>query len=574
MDYINHFIKNKSLPLTPYPLLLICILGSVFARTPDAVGENGMVVSSHRLASEVGLEVLQNGGNAIDASIATGFALAVVHPGAGNIGGGGFMVIRLADGRVTTIDFRETAPIVAFKDMFLDDSLNVIPGKSWNTAWAAGVPGSVAGFGMAYEKYGSTNWRELIQPAAKLAFNGFPLDYQNMRYFNHPYYKEYLSNDTETSKIFSKEESFSLYETFIQKDLGQTLKRISKKGWREFYTGKTADMIEVCMQRTDGLITKEDLQKYRAVERAPISFNYREYEVHSMPPASSGGITIAGILNQLENIDLDSLDYHSAQHIHYVAEAERRVYADRAEFMGDMDFVPVPIDRLISDEYAKNRWESVDSLIASNSDEISHGNIPFDYKESEETTHYSVVDKWGNAVSVTTTINGWFGNGIVVDGAGFLLNNEMDDFSAKPGVPNAYGLVGNTANAIEPEKRMLSSMSPTIVETPNGELYLVLGSPGGSTIITTTAQIIMNVIDFGMNIEDAVETPRFHHQWLPDMIQFESSGFSFETIQALESRGHSIKYRDTFGEANCIQVEDGLIYGSADSRRNASAAGY
>ncbi len=533
-----------------------------------------MVVSSHRLASEAGLEVLQNGGNAIDAAIATGFALAVVHPGAGNIGGGGFMVIRLADGTVTTIDFRETAPTTAFKDMFLDDSLNVIPGKSWNTSWAAGIPGSVAGFGMAYEKYGSANWRDLVQSASELATNGFSLDYQNMRSLNHPYYQEYLSRDSESTKIFSKDEPYTLYQTFIQKDLGQTLKRISKKGWREFYTGKTADMIEKCMRRTDGLITKEDLQNYRSIERNPISFKYRGFEVHSMPPASSGGITIAGILNQLENIDLDSLDYHSAQHIHYVSEAERRVYADRAEYMGDMDFVPVPIERLISDEYAKNRWESVDSLIASKSEDISHGDIPFNYKESEETTHYSVVDKWGNAVSVTTTINGWYGNGIVVDGAGFLLNNEMDDFSAKPGVPNAYGLVGNTANAIEPNKRMLSSMSPTIVETPEGELFLVVGSPGGSTIITTTAQIIMNVIDFDMNLEDAVESPRFHHQWLPDIIQFESSGFSSETLQALETRGHGNKFRGSIGEANCIQVQDGFIYGSADSRRSSNAVGY
>ena len=555
-------------------LYIFLIINLLFARVPDAVGENGVVVSSHELASKIGLEVLKDGGNAIDAAIATGFTLAVVHPGAGNIGGGGFMVIRLADGTVTTIDFRETAPAAAFRDMFLDDSLNVIPGKSWNTSLAAGVPGSVAGFGLAYEKYGSTNWKDLVKPATELASNGFPLDYQNMNTFNHPYYQEYLSNDTESAKIFSKEEPFTLYQTFIQDDLGETLERIANNGWTEFYTGKTADMIEACMLRTDGLITKEDLQNYRAIERNPISFKYREYEVHSMPPASSGGITIAGILNQLENIDLDSLDYHSAQHIHFVAEAERRVYADRAEFMGDMDFVPVPIDRLISDQYAQVRWNSVDSIIASKSEDVSHGDIPFNYKESEETTHYSVVDQWGNAVSVTTTINGWFGNGIVVDGAGFLLNNEMDDFSAKPGVPNAYGLIGNAANAIEPGKRMLSSMSPTIVETPNGELYLVLGSPGGSTIITTVAQIIMNVIDFGMNMEDAVETPRFHHQWLPDMIQFESSGFSPETIQALENRGHAIKYRGSIGEANCIQVEDGFIYGSADSRRNASAVGY
>ena len=555
-------------------LYIFLIINLLFARVPDAVGKNGVVVSSHELASKIGLEVLKDGGNAIDAAIATGFALAVVHPGAGNIGGGGFMVIRLADGTVTTIDFRETAPAAAFRDMFLDDSLNVIPDKSWQTSWAAGVPGSVAGFGLAYEKYGSTNWKDLVKPAAELASNGFPLDYQNMNTFNHPYYQEYLSNDTESAKIFSKNEPFTLYQTFIQNDLGETLERIANNGWTEFYTGKTAGMIEACMLRTDGLITKEDLQNYRAIERNPISFKYREYEVHSMPPASSGGITIAGILNQLENIDLDSLDYHSAQHIHFVAEAERRVYADRAEFMGDMDFVPVPIDRLISDQYAQVRWNSVDSLLASKSEDVSHGDIPFNYKESEETTHYSVVDQWGNAVSVTTTINGWFGNGIVVDGAGFLLNNEMDDFSAKPGVPNAYGLIGNAANAIEPGKRMLSSMSPTIVETPNGELYLVLGSPGGSTIITTVAQIIMNVIDFGMNMEDAVETPRFHHQWLPDMIQFESSGFSPETINALENRGHAFKYRGSIGEANCIQVEDGFIYGSADSRRNSSALGY
>ncbi len=553
---------------------ILLIINLLIARNPDAVGENGMVVSSHELASKVGIEILQNGGNAIDAAIATGFALAVVHPGAGNIGGGGFMVIRLADGRVTTIDFRETAPSSAFRDMFLDDSLNVIPGKSWNTSWAAGVPGSVAGFGLAYEKYGSANWRDLVKPAAELATVGFPLDYQNMTSLNHPYYQEYLLKDEESAKIFSKDGHFTLYETFVQDDLGLTLERIANSGWNEFYTGKTADMILDCMQRTDGLITKKDLQNYRAIEREPIVFKYRGYEVHSMPPASSGGVTIAGILNQLENVVFDSLDYHSVQHIHYVAEAERRVYADRAEFMGDMDFVPVPIERLISDAYANIRWESVDSITASKSENIFHGNIPFSYQESDETTHYSVVDQWGNAVSVTTTINGWFGNGIVVDGAGFLLNNEMDDFSAKPGVPNAYGLIGKAANAIEPNKRMLSSMSPTIVETPEGELFLVLGSPGGPTIITTVAQIIMNVIDFEMNIEDAVESPRFHHQWLPDMIQLESYGFSPETVQALENRGHAIKYRGTIGEANCIQVQDGYIYGSADSRRNSSAAGY
>ena len=549
--------------------LVIC-----FGRNPDAVGKYGMVVSSNKFASQVGLDILRNGGNAIDAAIGTGFALAVVHPGAGNIGGGGFMVIRLASGHVTTIDFRETAPSLAYKNMFLDDSLNVIENKSWSTALAAGVPGSVSGFGMAHEKYGSMKWSEIVSPSIKLAEDGFPLDYQNMSYLNSEYFREYLSKDLEAKKIFIKEGLYEINDVFYQKDLAKTIKRIAQKGWREFYTGKTSKMIKKCMERTGGIISLEDLKNYRPKERKPIEFTYREHSIYSMPPASSGGVAIAGILKQLENIELKSQNYHSAQHIHYVSEAERRVYADRAEFMGDVDYVPVPIDKLISDEYTSKRWSGVDSVKATASSGVSHGDIPFIYDEPEETTHYSIVDKWGNAVSVTTTVNGWFGNGIVVDGAGFLLNNEMDDFSIKPGVPNAYGLIGNVANAIEPNKRMLSSMSPTIVENPAGGLLLVLGSPGGSTIITTTAQIIMNVIDFEMSIEDAVEAPRFHHQWLPDMIQLESLGFSHETISDLEGRGHQIRYRRSIGEANCIQLDNGILYGAADSRRNSSALGY
>ncbi len=553
-------------------LLIICSI--LFARNPDAVGQNGMVVSSHQLASEIGIEILKKGGNAIDAAIATGFALSVVHPGAGNLGGGGFMVIRLADGSVTTIDFREVAPSAAFEDMFLDDSLNVIKGKSWSTALASGVPGSVAGFGMAHEKYGKIKWKKLVYPSVKLAKNGFSLDYQNMNYFNHPYYKEYLSRDMETKKIFTKSDMYKLNEKFYQIDLGKTLNRIANHGWNEFYVGKTADLILDCMERTNGLISKNDLKEYTPVERKPIKFNYRGYDIFSMPPASSGGVAIASILNQIENLSLDSLEFHGAQHIHYVTEVEKRVYADRAYFMGDMDVVPVPIDTLISKSYAEIRWSEIDSLYSTPSTNVTHGNISFDYEEIEETTHYSVVDKWGNAVSVTTTINGWFGNGIVVDGAGFLLNNEMDDFSIKPGVPNAYGLIGNVANAIQPNKRMLSSMSPTIVENSEGDLYLILGSPGGSTIITTTAQIIMNVIDFNMSIEDAVEAPRFHHQWLPDYIQIEEKKFSIETINELNKRGHEIKHRTSIGEANSIQVLDGLLYGAADSRRNSHAMGY
>ena len=557
-------------------IILILLTSFLVSRNPDAVGKNGMIVSSNKLASNIGIEILKKGGNAIDAAIATGFALSVVHPGAGNIGGGGFMVIRLSDGSVQTIDFREVAPLASFKNMFLDDSLNVIKGKSWNTSWAVGVPGTVAGFGLAFENYGSglIGGSDLISPSSKIAKEGFPLDYQNMKYLNSPYYGAYLRNDSESKKIFTKNSSYELYENFIQIDLSRTLDRIAENGWTEFYYGQTADQLIKCMNRTNGLITIEDLNNYKAVLRAPITFKYRGYEVHSMPPASSGGIAIAGILKQIENINLNELEFHSVDHVHYLAEVERRVYADRSRFMGDMDFVKVPIDTLISSDYANSRFSTIDSLRASSSANIYPGDIPFSYNESEETTHYSVVDKFGNAVSVTTTINGWFGSGIVVDNAGFLLNNEMDDFSAKPGVPNAYGLIGNSANSIEPNKRMLSSMSPTIVETSKGELFLVVGSPGGSTIITTTAQVIMNVIDFGMSIEDAVESSRFHHQWIPDMIQLESYALSPETIDLLEKKGHLFNYRGSIGESNSIQLLDGILFGASDSRRNSSAVGY
>ena len=556
-------------------ILFIFIFQLSFARFPGAVGYNGAVVSSNEYATQIGLDILKKGGNAVDAAIAVGFALAVVHPGAGNIGGGGFMVIRTADGEVTTIDFRETAPAKANRDMFLDKNGDVIQSKSWRTSWATGVPGSVAGFGMAHEKFGSISWKKIVRPSVKLAKKGFKLDYLNSSYFNSDYYKNYLSSDPITKEIFTKDSGFKVGEKFIQNDLGSTLSRIAKKGYKEFYTGKTAEFIVACMNRTDGLITMVDLKNYYPVERKPITFDYRDYKIHSMPPASSGGIAIAGILNQIENINLSELDYHSAQHIHLVAEVERRVYADRSQFLGDMDFINVPIDTLISQDYSNSRWQTINKDKASKSSDISYSEIPFTLYESDETTHYSVVDKDGNAVSVTTTVNGWFGNGITVDGAGFLLNNEMDDFSAKPGIPNAYGLVGAEANAIQPGKRMLSSMSPTIVEDPDGHLFLIVGSPGGSTIITTVAQIIMNVVDFNMEIEDAVNAPRFHHQWLPDMIQFESMGFSTETLQTLSMMGHQHKFRGTIGEANCImKLDDGLFQASSDSRRGASAKAF
>ena len=568
-------------------LFFILILFSfLFSKIPDAVGYNGMVVTSNKYASEVGVQVLKNGGNAIDAAVAVSFALAVVHPGAGNIGGGGFMVIRTAEGDVTTIDFREKAPSSAYRDMFLDDSLNVIEGKSWSTALASGIPGSVSGMWLAHEKYGTKSWQSLISPSVSLARYGFDLDLLNCSYLNSKKYKSFLSNDSEAKKIFTKSSDYKIGENFKQTDLANTLFRISLYGKKDFYEGKTAQNIIKCMNRTGGIITAEDLKNYEAIEREPIEFEYKGYRIYTMPPPSSGGIALAGILNQLENIDLSSIPYHSSDYIHYLVEAEKRVYSDRAFFLGDSDFHDIPIDVLISDDYSNKRWESVDSIKATSSSELQHGDVlNYNSNESEETTHYSIVDKWGNAVSVTTTINGWFGNGIVVDDSGFLLNNEMDDFSSKPGHPNKYGLVGNKANAIEPNKRMLSSMTPTIVEDSEGRLFLVLGSPGGSTIITTVAQVFLNVVEKNMNIKDAVEQPRFHHQWLPDKISFEYRAFSNETLLDLEERDHSYGFRYFIGEANCIKIDNlkdldkvnnySIIYsGAADSRRGASAVGY
>ncbi|MBT3250294.1 MAG: gamma-glutamyltransferase [Candidatus Marinimicrobia bacterium] len=553
--------------------ILIVSLNIIFGSVPDASGVNGAVTSSNKFASDVGINILKDGGNAVDAAIAVGFALAVVHPGAGNIGGGGFMVIRLADGTKTTIDFRETAPQKASRDMFLDENGDIIEGKSWSTSWASGVPGSVAGFGLAHEEFGTLKWSQLIDSSIQLARDGYSLNYNDANSFNR--YNDFLTKDSVTRTIFVRDEEFKTGDILVQRNLASTLERISRAGWEEFYTGKTADLIQKCMERTDGLISKNDLKNYIAVQRDPITFSYRDHIVYSMPPASSGGIALAGILNQLENIDLSSLPFHGADHIHYLTECQRRVYADRSTMLGDMDFIPVPISHLISQEYADNHWMSIDSIYATSSSEILPEEPP-SYYESEETTHYSVVDKWGNAVSVTTTINGWFGSGITVDGAGFLLNNEMDDFSSKPGTPNAYGLVGAKANEIASGKRMLSSMTPTIVENPNGDLLLVVGSPGGSTIITTAMQVISNVIDFKMNIEDAVESPRYHHQWLPDVVYVEQFGYATETLDALKERGYKFALRSSIGEANCIMYDPNtkIIHASGDSRRGASAIAY
>ena len=555
-------------------IFVILCFSFIDARYPDAVGLNGMVVSSNKLATEVGIEVLKNGGNAIDAAISVGVALAVTHPGAGNIGGGGFMVIRFADGTTTSIDFRETAPRLANKDMFLDNDGNVIKGKSWSTSYSVGVPGTVAGFGYAHEKYGSQRWHTLIQPSIQLAKYGHKIDYLNFSLLNNPYYKQYLSRDDVTKSIFYKDEGFQLGENFIQKDLASTLTRIANYGYKEFYEGKTSNYIVDCMKRTNGLISSDDLKNYTPIERNPIEFYYRDHRVITMPPSSSGGIVLSQILNQLENYNMDSIEFHSYKHIHYMSELERRAYADRAEALGDMDFIDIPVEIMISDDYAKSKSSDINCCAATPSDNVSP--IKINYNEKDETTHYSVVDKWGNSVSVTTTINGWYGSGITVDKAGFLLNNEMDDFSIKPGYPNKYGLIGSWANSIEPNKRMLSSMTPTIVEDSEGELFLVVGSPGGSTIITTVAQIISNVIDYNMPLKDAVESPRTHHQWVPDKINLENKMFNSDVTNKLIDLGHDIAYKKSIGEANCIMYDkvNKTLMGVSDSRRNGSAIGY
>lgn len=560
-------------------ILTLCLVVGLLipiiqARHPDAVGRRGMAVSGSLVASRMGRDILRRGGNAIDAAVATGFALAVTLPSAGNIGGGGFMVIRFSDGRTTAIDFREKAPATASRDMYLDEEGNVIKGLSTTGILASGVPGSVRGLGLAHEKYGRLSWEDVVTPAVELAENGIAVGYQLHRDLVDR--EEGLTRFDETRRIFYPNgRPLRLNALFKQPELAATLRRIAARGPAEFYTGETARLLAAHMRRRGGLITRQDLAEYRAVERPPVEFDYRGTHIISMGPSSSGGIVLAQILNQLELMDLSRLEFHSAEHIHAMVEAERRAYADRARYLGDADFVNVPVGKLISKAYAERRWRDVSPNWATASEDVSHGDVRL-LLESEETTHYSVVDRWGNAVAVTTTINSGYGTGEVVKGAGFFLNNEMDDFSIKPGYPNIYGLVGAHANAIEPGKRMLSSMTPTIV-TRNDTLLMVLGSPGGGKIITTVAQIISNVVDFGLGLKAAVEAPRVHHQWKPDEILAEPRGISPETRKKLVRMGHKVRYREsTIGAAHCIYVDPvtGWYFGAADSRRESGAAGY
>lgn len=526
--------------------------------------QNGMVSSVDALATQVGVDILRKGGNAVDAAVAVGYALAVTHPQAGNIGGGGFMMLRTASGRTTAIDFREMAPDRASRDMFLDAAGNADGKKSLTSHLASGVPGTVAGFALANREYGTLPLSELIQPAINLARNGFVINHglaDDLRVYG----KEVLVNHPNSKAIFYKTDGtpFQRGERLVQRNLAHSLELIAKQGPDAFYKGEIADEIAGEMAANGGLITKGDLARYKAVERQPVSGTYRGYEIFSMPPPSSGGIHIVQILNILESFDLAKMGFGSADAIHTMAEAEKYAYADRSEYLGDPDFVKVPVNALTSKAYAKSLAQQIDLNKARPSSEIKPGKLaPY---ESDQTTHFSVVDKQGNAVAVTYTLNTYFGSGIVAGNSGILLNNEMDDFSAKPGTPNVYGLVGGEANAVQPLKRPLSSMSPTIV-AKEGKTWLVTGSPGGSRIITTVLQMVVNSVDFGMNIAEATNAPRFHHQWLPDQLRVEK-GFSPDTLKLLEAKGQHVKVLPAMGSTQSIMIgPEGTLYGASDPR--------
>jgi len=541
------------------------------------IGRNGMVASAHPEASQVGLNILQAGGNAVDAAVAVQFALAVVYPGAGNIGGGGFMVYRDQAGQTFTLDYREKAPGRASKDMYLDSAKNVIPNLSILGHLASGVPGSVDGMVQAHQRFGKLSWAQVLQPAIDLAEKGFALTERDATGLNriktdllriNPGKTYFLKSATPTDTT-----SWRKGDLLIQADLAATLKRIQAQGRAGFYEGETARLLAEEMKRGGGLISEEDLKNYHAAWRDPIRATYKNYTVLTMPPTSSGGVALVQLMRLTEPYPLRRWGWNRDSTVQVMIEAERRVYADRAKFLGDPDFVKVPVEQLISPEYLRSRWTDFTFAHATDSKAIKGGAIPG--YESLETTHFSIVDKNGNAVSITTTLNGGYGSRVVIGGAGFFMNNEMDDFSIKPGVPNMFGLIGNQANAIAPNKRMLSSMTPTILEK-DGKLFMVVGTPGGSTIITSVYQTVLNVIEHGMTMQQAVNALKFHHQWLPDKTTFENGAFSEATIQALQNRGYVLeKLTNTLGRMDCILIRpDGSYEGASDPRADNTARGY
>ncbi|HVF68271.1 MAG TPA: gamma-glutamyltransferase [Pyrinomonadaceae bacterium] len=539
---------------------------------------HGMVASTDRTASQVGVDVMRRGGNAVDAAIAVAFALAVVYPAAGNLGGGGFMMIRLRDGRATAIDYREMAPAAAHRDVYLDEKGNLKEGEGSSTLGyrASGVPGTVAGMELALRKYGSgrLTWSQLIEPARRLAFEGYKLPYGLARSLRSNADK--LGLYPESKKVYLKGGGFFKEgEVWRQPELAATFARLQRVGPREFYEGRTAQLIAADMRAHGGLITTQDMKNYVAKEREPLRSTYRGFEVVSMPPPSSGGAVLIEILNMLEGFDLANMGALSSERYHVETESMRRAFADRAEYMGDADFVKVPVAGLVDKSYAERLRKGISMQRASTSQEVRAGRPTG--AESEETTHFTVVDAAGNCVSNTYTLNDSYGSKVVMRGTGILMNNEMDDFAAKPGTPNAYGLIQGERNAVAPRKRPLSAMTPTFVMRKDGTLWFAVGSPGGPTIINTVMQVITNVVDFDMNIQQAIDAPRIHHQWLPDEITYEPFGLSADTFRALEQKGHRLVAKPRYmGDAQGIMIEEGtgVRLGASDPRNYGEPVGY
>lgn len=546
------------------------------ARAPVR-GRHAMVASQHELASKIGIDIIKKGGNAVDAAVAVGLALAVVYPEAGNIGGGGFMLMRFKDGRTTAVDYRETAPQAASRNVFVDPQGDQINGEGSSTVGyrASGVPGTLAGFEYAFKKYGSgkIKWAELIEPARQLAQNGFVLSDRQANLFRA--YQKTLEKYPESLKIFLNGGKYFVEGDLLkQTELARTLERIEKNGAKEFYEGETAKLIAADMKAHEGLITLEDLKNYKPQERVPLRGSYRGYDIISMPPPSSGGIVLLQILNMLEKYDVRGMGLNSAQKFHTIAEAMRRAFADRAEFMGDPDFVKVPVETLIDKKYAVERASTINPSKASSSLVIGHGEIPG--KESMDTTHFTIVDADGNAVTNTYTINDLFGSRVTAAGTGVLLNDEMDDFAAIPGQPNQFGLIQGEKNSVQPGKRPLSSMTPAIVLKKNGSVWFALGARGGPRIISAVLQSIVNVIDHDLDIQAAIDAPRVHHQWFPDEILTEPYGISPDTRSILEKYGHEIAVKQEYvAAATGIMIDDkGVRLGAVDSRSDGAAVGY